>query len=288
MKRKQTVETEKSKRKKTNEVVAPQEAFCVIYIRVSTDEQSKEGCSLDSQRARCEEYAKFYHLTVRGVFEDVMSGKKKENREGILGALQALQTGDKLIVVALSRLSRSVRDTIEIADTLKTQGCHLVSVTEQIDTTTASGNCFFTILAAMNQMESQQTGERVKAGMKHKQSRGEDLGPPSYGWEYIDKVLVKKPDEQTVIKLIRAKSDEGLGYNKICEFLEIEGILTKRAKGRIARGKPPTKWCPSTISRILTDPRNQESDEENEENQEENEEGAEETGYTSAPGEDNY
>jgi site-specific DNA recombinase len=265
----------KKKKKKTTTYPPTEqpEQFCVIYKRVSTDEQEKEGVSLDSQERRCREYANFMKWKIRGVFQDVMSGTKKDNREGIINALETLQKGDKLVIVALSRLSRSTKDMIAISEELKEKGCDLVSVTEQMDTKTATGYCYFMILNVINEMESKQTGERVRAGMNHKQKLGEDLGPPPFGWEYIEKVLVKKPDEWEVVKLIKEKSKSGYSYNNICTFLTNEGILTKNGKKRIERGKPPTKWCTSTISHILNNPRNQSDAEE--ESEPEEEEGAE-------------
>ncbi len=227
---------------------------CVIYCRVSTTEQKEDGCSLDSQRIRCENWAKLQDppLSIKAIFEEAKSGKKRENRVGFENALSSLKTGDTLVVVALSRLARNVRETLEIVEELKEKGCNLASVSEKLDTSSAMGRLIFTIFASLAEMESGVTSERVRAGMKHKKDLKEDLGAPPFGWEYIEKTLVMKPDEQEVIKTIKRKRDENLSYSDICRDLTEEGVMTKRGKKRIEKGKAPTKWCPSTISRILS------------------------------------
>src|SRR5690348_7915915 len=107
-------------------------AQAVIYIRVSTLDQANEGVSLDAQRARAKQWAAANGYGVfPHVFCDAISGKRMSNRPELQRALdEACRVkGRAVIVYSLSRLARSTRDAIAIADRLAKAGCDLVSLT---------------------------------------------------------------------------------------------------------------------------------------------------------------
>lgn len=125
----------------------------IAYFRVSTDEQE-----LRMQVQALEQYKYERHFKDEGV-----SGKNL-SRPGLQACLDQLRTGDTLLVYSLSRLSRNVKDLIELSTQLQQLGCHLKSHTENIDTSTAIGKLFFHLMASLAQFEREVTEERRVQG----------------------------------------------------------------------------------------------------------------------------
>lgn len=135
------------------------------YARVSTDDQNP-ALQLDALRS----------AGATEVFEDKgISGATRE-RPGLRKALAALQSGDVLVVWRLDRLGRSLGDLISLIAGLKERGCGFRSITESIDTTTASGELVFHVFGAMAQFERSLGIERTRAGLQAAKHRGAKLG----------------------------------------------------------------------------------------------------------------
>ena len=131
------------------------------YVRVSTHDQADNGVSLDAQEAKIQAWAELVDAEGVEIFRDEgISGKRSDNRPGLLAALEAIGAGDALVVHSLSRLSRSTRDTIDLAEALSEKGADLVSLSEKIDTTTAAGKMVFRILAVLAEFERDQISDR--------------------------------------------------------------------------------------------------------------------------------
>jgi DNA invertase Pin-like site-specific DNA recombinase len=112
------------------------------------------------------------------IYEDAgITGTSMEKRPALEAALRAAQDGTVLIAYSMSRFARSTRDMLIIAERLKRQGADLVSLTESIDTTTATGRLVFTLLSALAQFERDLTSERTKAALAALKARGVKLGP---------------------------------------------------------------------------------------------------------------
>src|SRR5574337_797514 len=111
------------------------------YVRVSTEDQAHNGVSLEAQQERIEAWAKVNRADLLAVHVDRgLSGKRADNRPALQAALaQACCNRAALVVYSLSRLSRSIKDTCAIGERLAKAGATLVSLTEQLDGTTASG-----------------------------------------------------------------------------------------------------------------------------------------------------
>src|SRR4051794_2919472 len=109
------------------------------YVRVSTEDQATEGVSLDAQRARIESWCALHGATLRDVHVDAgLSGKRADNRPALRAALDSVCAAKGVLVVySLSRLARSTKDTLTIAERLERAGADLVSLSEKIDTTSA-------------------------------------------------------------------------------------------------------------------------------------------------------
>jgi DNA invertase Pin-like site-specific DNA recombinase len=123
------------------------------YARVSTTDQNLTLQKDALLKAGCER-----------IYEDELSGTK-ENRPGLLKALEQLREGDTLIVWKLDRLGRSVKSLIELVSELHSKNIHFKSVTDSIDTSTPSGRFFFNVMASLAQMERELIVERTKAGL---------------------------------------------------------------------------------------------------------------------------
>lgn len=138
------------------------------YVRVSTDDQTT---SLQKDALIK------YGIDDRNIFEDKVSGSK-DKRIGLEKALKFLKEGDTLVVWKLDRLGRSLAHLIEIITTLKNRNVSFVSITEGMDTTTASGELFFHIFGALAQFERSLIQERVNAGLEAARKRGKIGGRP--------------------------------------------------------------------------------------------------------------
>jgi DNA invertase Pin-like site-specific DNA recombinase len=177
------------------------------YVRVSTPGQAQEGVSLEAQTERIRWWcqAQGYELAAMEV-DAGLSGGRADNRPALQKALAAVCASKGILVVySLSRLARSTRDALDIAERLHKAGANLVSLSESIDTTTAMGRFFFTVLAALAALERDLISERTSMAMQHKRANGEYTGgEPPYGRKYHhDLGLVVDPDEQRVILMIR-------------------------------------------------------------------------------------
>src|SRR3954454_24039305 len=129
----------------------------VAYIRVSTTDQATDGVSLDAQRARIGAWclSNGAELAEGDIHVDAgISGKRADNRPSLVAALEGVcRSGGVLVVYSLSRLARSTKDTIAIAERLDRAGADLASLSEKIDTTTAAGKMLFRLMAVLAEFE---------------------------------------------------------------------------------------------------------------------------------------
>ena len=199
------------------------------YIRVSTDGQAQDGVSLDAQQAKIEAWASLNDYVMGEVFIDAGLSGKNCNRPGLQSALNACQKGDAMVVYSLSRLSRSVRDTMDISDRLAKTGVDLVSLIEKIDTTSAAGKMYFRLMAVLNEFERDQISERTKSAMQYKISKGESTGKIKFGFKLDSDgvTLIEDEDEQKVIEAILLMRDAGLSLRKIVSELERKGFTSR-------------------------------------------------------------
>lgn len=210
-------------------------AQAVIYIRVSTLDQANEGVSLDAQRARAEKWAEANGYDVfPHVFCDAISGKRMTNRPELQSALdEACRVrGRVLVVYSLSRLARSTRDAMTIAERLAAAGCDLVSLTEKLDTTTAAGKMMFRMLAVLAEFERDLISERTRTALAHKSARCERVGQIPFGKRLDDAtaLLVDDRDEQTALAEIARLRASGASWRGVADELNAQGIATKTGR----------------------------------------------------------
>ncbi|HUE89625.1 MAG TPA: recombinase family protein [Vicinamibacterales bacterium] len=205
-----------------------------IYLRVSTAGQAEESVSLDAQKAKAEAWALANGYTVEGVYTDAgVSGKKASNREGLQNALAAVcRVRGALVVYRLSRLARSTKDAISIAERLEKAGADLVSLSERIDTSSASGKMVFRRLAVLAEFERDLVSERTTAALAHKRAQGERVGQIPLGYQLAaDGVhLSEDAGEQAILGALRMLRSEGLSWQAIADEMNRRGITTKTGK----------------------------------------------------------
>ena len=227
----------------------------VAYVRVSTVEQAAEGVSLDAQAAALRAYATFRGLDLVDVVVDagVSAGKPLAAREGGRRVLDLVADGTVEAVVALKldRLFRDCADCLTVTDLWDRDGVslHLVDMGGQtIDTSTAMGRFFLTVMAGAAEMERNLVRERTAGALQHLRAQGVQLGGEALGWTRTDdtdddgrKVVRKVAAEcETVTRILDLRA-EGLTLQAIADTLTAEGRPTKRGGN----------WYPATVRNVL-------------------------------------
>ena len=124
------------------------------YARVSTQDQNLDLQTEALAKAGCKK-----------IFDDKISGSHAE-RPGLAKVQEALREGDTLVVWKLDRLGRSVKHLVDLVGELHKRGVQFKSLTDAIDTGTASGRFFFHVMASLAEMEHELTIERTQAGLR--------------------------------------------------------------------------------------------------------------------------
>jgi len=229
---------------KTNHGVANRKA--IGYSRVSTVHQL-DGVSIETQEARIRAFCVSRGFELAEIFTDEgISGSKMHNRPGLTAALDAVtKCCGVLVVYSLSRMSRSLRDTLQIAERLDREGADLASLSESIDTTSAMGRFCFSLFGALNQLERDLASERTAAALAHKRAKGEKTGgriPFGYDLAADGTSLTMNMSEQEIVGQIVYLRQAGYSYRGICAELQQRGIITKE-------GNPV--WKPKVIRDIF-------------------------------------
>jgi DNA invertase Pin-like site-specific DNA recombinase len=220
------------------------------YVRVSTLEQAENGLSLVAQRQRIEDYCRTYGLElVDTLSDDGLSAKTTAGRPNATRVIEMVgkKQIDGVVFLKLDRIARNTVESIKFAELCRKKGVVLHSITEKIDTSTAMGEFFFTLMAALGQMERRQIGERTREVLRHKRANGEKTGG-TVPFGYIAKkhsgktVLVRDPGEQAVLGLMKSYRGKGHSIRTIVRALEAKGVCTKT-------GKPV--WSPASVLKVL-------------------------------------
>lgn len=216
----------------------------IAYVRVSTEEQVKEGESMQAQRERLQAYCKAKDWQLINVIEDGGRSAKNLKRPGLLSILMECQKKDRLfdtvLITKLDRLTRSVRDLAELTDFFHERGINLASISENVDTGTPTGELFYNIIASLSQWERKKIGERTREVLAYKKSNGERIGTIPYGYKLNGRNLEPIPAEIKTIEKIRDLK-RLVGFHKIAKILNKEGTPAKNGG----------KWYPATIRSIM-------------------------------------
>ncbi|WP_396179955.1 recombinase family protein, partial [Flavobacterium sp.] len=144
------------------------------YIRVSTEQQASEGVSLEAQRTKIDAWCATNGYELVQVYVDAgISGKRMDTRKELQKALAALKKDSALVCYSLSRLARSTKDALTIGEIVAKKKADMVSLSEQIDTTTAAGKMMFQMLAVLAEFERNLVAERTTNALQHKKATGQ-------------------------------------------------------------------------------------------------------------------
>lgn len=203
---------------------------CVIYIRVSTEEQAKHGYSIAAQLEKLKAYCISQGWEVVSVFIDDGYSAKDLERPKFTLMMDEIKKGniDVLLVYRLDRLTRSVLDLYTILQVLDENNCSFKSATEVYDTTNAMGRLFITLVAAIAQWERENLAERVRMGMEKKTKLGLwKGGTPPYGYQIIDKALSIDEHEKKVVKNVFELA-KTIGFYSIAKQFTVKGFTTRK------------------------------------------------------------
>jgi site-specific DNA recombinase len=218
-----------------------------LYTRVSTEDQAKEGFSLDAQLERLRFFAKAQGWDVAGEYVDEGHSGRTTKRPQYARMMAESGRWDTLLVLKMDRIHRNSRNFMAMMDDLRRQGKEFASVTESLDTSTAMGRFVMDIIQRIAQLESDQIGERTYFGMEQKAKvRGGNLGKPApYGYRYGEgRRLEVVPDEASVVAAIFTDYLGGMKREAIASRLEAAGKRTRK-------GKRWTRWA---VADILANP----------------------------------
>jgi len=224
----------------------------VGYIRVSTEEQAREGISLEAQEDKIKKYADLHSLELVEVISDEGKSGKDLNREGIQKVISLCQEEkvNHLIVYKMDRLTRRLLDLLTlIEEVFKPNKVQFHSITEKIDTATAQGKFFLAIMGAMAQMERDLVSERTKEVLQYKISKGENVGSPPLGFLAEDKKLSGINEELQIVNYIKKLKRKKLSLRQIATRLNEQEISTKRGGS----------WYAGTVRYILRNARYKEA-----------------------------
>ena len=194
----------------------------VIYTRVSTEEQVKEGFSLAAQLDRLRSFCDSQGWDVADVYTDEGVSAKNTERPELNRLLRDCprQKFDVVVVYRLDRLTRSVMDLYKLLQLFDAHKIGFRSATEVFDTTNAVGRLFLTIVAALAQWERENLGERIRMGFDQKKREGKwhSTNVP-YGYHRVDDQLVIAEEEAEIIREMFRQYIGGLGVHRLVMWL---------------------------------------------------------------------
>ncbi|ADU95329.1 recombinase family protein [Geobacillus sp. Y412MC52] len=217
-----------------------------IYVRVSTDEQAKEGFSIPAQRERLRAFCASQGWEIVQEYIEEGWSAKDLDRPQMQRLLKDIKKGniDIVLVYRLDRLTRSVLDLYLLLQTFEKYNVAFRSATEVYDTSTAMGRLFITLVAALAQWERENLAERVKFGIEQMIDEGKKPGGHSpYGYKFdkdFNCTIIE--EEADVVRMIYRMYCDGYGYRSIADRLN-----ELMVKPRIAK-----EWNHNSVRDILT------------------------------------
>ena len=217
--------------------------LCGIYMRVSTEDQVREGFSLPEQKERLEAYCKFNGYKIVEYYTDAgISAKTGNHRPEYDRMLEDGKQGklNMIIALKLDRITRSTRDWETLMDYLEKYNINIAFVNDDINTTTANGKMVSRIMMSVSQNEIERTSERTIIGLEGAIKQGHIPARAPLGYKHIDKKLVPDPLTKDIVIRIYNLYFEGLTYNTIAKLFNKEKVCGK------------TNWKDASILKIIT------------------------------------
>ncbi len=223
-----------------------------IYVRVSTEEQAKEGFSLDAQTEALTAYCETFDLEIAQIYREDGHSGRNTNRPEYRRMMSEINSWDSILVLKMDRIHRNSRNFLEMMDILEKKNKGFISKNEKFDTKTAMGRFFMQLIQSIAQLESEQIGERTKDGMRQKAEmldKGDDekrtMGfTPPFGYCIRNGELSDVESEQSIVRSMFDQYRSGESMDSICYSLNREGSLTRK-------GNP---WNKYNLRNILHNP----------------------------------
>lgn len=214
-----------------------------VYIRVSTEDQAREGFSLGEQEEKLLQLCKFKELEVYKVYKDAgISAKDMEHRPQFQEMLKDMKEGKINYIVAykLDRITRSVRDLEELISVLEQYNCFLLCDRDDVNTSTANGRFFVRMLTVLSQLEIEIVSERTKFGLNGAIKSGHIPGQRPFGYKSTeDKRMVIDNSTRPYVEKIFDMYLEGKSFQQIANYFKENNIYPKK------------NWKDTTIQKII-------------------------------------
>ena len=214
-----------------------------VYIRVSTEDQAREGFSLGEQEEKLLQLCKFKELEVYKVYKDAgISAKDMEHRPQFQEMLKDMKEGKLNYIVAykLDRITRSVRDLEELISVLEQYNCFLLCDRDDVNTSTANGRFFVRMLTVLSQLEIEIVSERTKFGLNGAIKSGHIPGQRPFGYKSADdKRMVIDNATRPYVEKIFDMYLEGKSFQQIANYFKENNIYSKK------------NWKDTTIQKII-------------------------------------
>ncbi len=228
-----------------------------IYVRVSTEQQAKEGYSIEAQKSNLVEFIKEQEWKLYDIYSDEgISGKNIEDRSEVKRLIQDIKNKliDVVVLYKFDRLTRDMSDTEEFIKLIRNHDIQVYTLSGGvIDVSSASGRFMVRINGAVAQLEREQTIERIKIAFKEKVREGYSLcsSITSYGYNRKkgEKIQTVNKKEALIVKKIFKWFIEGYNMLDISNTLNSLNIATKQSN----KNKKHL-WSSKTIKNILTNP----------------------------------
>ncbi len=214
-----------------------------IYIRVSTEDQAREGFSLGEQEEKLRQLCEFKEYQIFKVYQDAgISAKDMEHRPQFQEMLKDMKEGKLNYIVAykLDRITRSVRDLEELISVLEQYNCFLLCDRDDVNTSTANGRFFVRMLTVLSQLEIEIVSERTKFGLNGAIKSGHIPGQRPFGYKSAeDKRMVIDNATRPYVEKIFDMYLEGKSFQQIANYFKENNIYPKK------------NWKDTTIQKII-------------------------------------
>ena len=216
--------------------------LCGLYMRVSTEDQAREGFSLPEPKERLEAFCKFKGYTIVDYYTDAGISAKTGNYRPEFERLKEDIKNKKIntiVALKLDRITRSIYDWEKLMTFLDENDAYLDCANDEINTTNANGKMVSRLLMSVSQNEIERTSERTKIGLAGAIKMGHIPNQAPLGYKHEDKRLVIDYSTKDVVERIFDLYYNGNSYQKISNILNEEQVLGK------------TNWRDSSIVAIL-------------------------------------
>ena len=216
--------------------------LCGLYLRVSTEDQAREGFSLLEQKERLETFCKFKGYEIVDYYEDAgisaKTGNYRPEFERLKEDIKSKRI-NTIIALKLDRITRSIFDWEKLMTFLDENDAYIDCANDEVNTTNANGKMVSRLLMSVSQNEIERTSERTKVGLAGAIKQGHLPSQAPLGYKHENKKLVIDYSTKDVVVRIFELYYNGNSYQTISNILNEEQVLGK------------TNWRDSTITAIL-------------------------------------